>query len=211
MIQIKKRILDPMNHNRPAYSMKPVGLLYHTTNNWSKSAGDEMHAGYMETTSRVVSWHVTVDHDSATQHIPYNENAWHAGDGAKGFYNRNWLGLEIACNKINKGEPIDPETYDNAVDVAAQMMMETGVSQLAPHKIVYGKDCPHHSFFDHKTFEKDVQRTIQIRSHVQMDWKEKIMLRAMDDGLITQNHKADDPAPKWFVLQVIHNAMNGRK
>lgn len=41
------------------------------------------------------------------------------------------------------------------------------------------------------------------------DWKEAIMNRAREAGLIDKDaeHNADDPAPKWFVLDVILDAM----
>lgn len=149
----------PKGHrNRPGYPMKPKGLIFHTTNNWNKGATDEMHAEYMENTNRVVSWHETVDRDSCTQHIPHTENAWHAGDGGNGHYNRNWLGMEIACNSTPYGEKIDDETYNNAVRRAAEICKQYNFAwaQLQPHKIVYGKNCPHNTLFDHETFKKDV-------------------------------------------------------
>jgi len=35
-----------------------------------------------------------------------------------------------------------------------------------------------------------------------VDWKLKIMADAKEAGLIQEEHQADDPAPKWFVLTV---------
>lgn len=157
-MQIKKDILPEGHRNRPGYPMQPKGLLYHTTNNWTDGAGDEAHAEYMENTTRVVSWHETVDKDSATQHLPYDENGWHAGDGGRGHYNRNWLGMEIAAEAVDRGEPLDEATYKNAVERAAYFCekFNFGWDQLQPHKIVYGKDCPHHTLFNHDQFKRDV-------------------------------------------------------
>ncbi|MGP9042089.1 LysM peptidoglycan-binding domain-containing protein [Cytobacillus kochii] len=149
----------PKGHkNRPGYAMKPKGLLFHTTNNWSSSAGDEQHAEYMENTTRTVSWHETVDRDSCTQHIPHTENAWHAGDGSSGHYNRNWIGLEIACNSVKQGQKLDKATYNNAVQRAAEICDQYNFTwgQLQPHKIVYGKNCPHNTLFSHNKFKEDV-------------------------------------------------------
>lgn len=153
-----KDILPVGHRNRPGHPMKPKGLLYHTTNNWNKGAGDEMHAEYMENTNRVVSWHETVDKDSCTQHLPHNENGWHAGDGGNGYYNLNWLGMEISCEAVDRGQPLDKATYNNAVLRGAQICKEYGFGwgDLQPHKIVYGKDCPHHTLFDHNQFKRDV-------------------------------------------------------
>lgn len=167
MLEIRQRILPKGHRNRPGYSMKPVGLLFHTTNNWKDGAGDEMHAEYMENVKdRIVSWHVTVDKDSATQHLPFNENGWHAGDGANGHYNRNWIGLEIACEAVEEGELLDIATYINAVDVAAQIMMLHGwetADRIKPHYVVKGKNCPHNTLFDRNKFIQDVLSLIQER------------------------------------------------
>lgn len=163
----KKIDLLPKGHNnRPGYSMKAKGLIFHTTNNWSASAGDEMHAEYMENQkTRVVSWHQTVDRDSSTLHVPYNENAWHAGDGGKGHYNRNWIGLEIACNSVRQGQKLDAATYNNAVQIAADIVEahNFGWAQLQPHKIVKGKDCPHNTLFSHNQFKNDVFAEVAAR------------------------------------------------
>lgn len=157
-MRINKDYLPEGHRNRPGYAMKPVGLLFHTTNNWDDGAGDEMHAEYMENTDRVVSWHDTVDENSCTLHIPHNENAWHAGDGGSGHYNRNWIGMEIACEDVDRGQKLDKETYNNAVTRAAQICKEHGFGwgQLQPHNVVYGKNCPHDTLFDRNQFKKDV-------------------------------------------------------
>lgn len=166
MLVIRQDLLPKGHMNRPGYPMTPKGLMFHTTNNWRDGAGDEMHATYMYSGQRLASWHVTVDKDSATQHIPFNENAWHAGDGKNGKYNRGWIGLEIACEAVNEGEPLDRATYNNAVDVAAQIMMMHGwetEDKLEPHRIVYGKNCPHHTLFNADQFKKDVIAEIKRR------------------------------------------------
>ena len=149
----------PRGHrNRPGHPMKPKGLLFHTTNNWADGAGDESHGDYMESTDRVVSWHETVDKDSCTQHIPHSENAWHAGDGGAGHYNRNWIGMEIACEAVAPGQKLDRATYNNAVERAADIceMYDFGWEELQPHNIVYGKNCPHTTLFSREQFKKDV-------------------------------------------------------
>lgn len=154
----KQDLLPEGHRNRPGYAMKPKGLLFHTTNNWSDGTGDEAHAEYMESTTCVVSWHETVDKDSVTQHIPHSENAWHAGDGGSGHYNRNWIGMEIACEAVAPGQKLDKATYSNAVDRAAQICIRYGFGwdQLQPHKIVYGKNCPHDTLLGHNKFKEDV-------------------------------------------------------
>ena len=78
---IKEIYIPKGRHNRPGRTRKARGLLYHTTNNWSKGADAEAHANFLRNTNNYTSWHVTVDHDSAVQHLPFNESAYHAGDG----------------------------------------------------------------------------------------------------------------------------------
>lgn len=190
MLTIRQDLLPKGHRNRPGYHMDPVGLLFHTTNNWDDGSGDELHGKYMETTSRIVSWHVTVDKDSATQHIPFDENAWHAGDGASGYYNRNWIGLEIACEAVAPGQSLDRATYNNAVDAAAQIMMKYGwetEERLEPHNVVYGKDCPHHTLFDRESFKDDVLALIKNRE-AQQEQKENT--RRFSD--VSQKHWAAD-------------------
>jgi N-acetylmuramoyl-L-alanine amidase CwlA len=164
--EFRKDILPKGHRNRPGYPMDPKGLLYHTTNNWSDGAGDEMHAEYMEDTTRVVSWHDTVDKDSCTQHLPHNENGWHAGDGGDGYYNRNWLGMEIACEAVAPGEKLDAATYNNAVRRAADICEEYdfGWEDLQPHHVVYGKNCPHTTLFSRDQFKRDVFALIKKRN-----------------------------------------------
>lgn len=42
----------------------------------------------------------------------------------------------------------------------------------------------------------------------EMDWKETILQEAGEKGLIDPTqHNADDPAPKWFILKVVLNAI----
>ncbi|MCG7217347.1 phosphodiester glycosidase family protein [Paenibacillus mucilaginosus] len=166
MITIKQKFIPIGSPNRPGRRRKAQGVLFHTTNNWKDGAGDELHGEYMATVKdRVVSWHVTVDKDSATQHIPFDENAFHAGDG-NGMYNTYWIGVEIACEAVEPGEPLDLATYRNAVDVVAQIMLQEGFTsweQLQPHKVVYGKDCPHHTLFVHDRFKRDVFERMGIK------------------------------------------------
>lgn len=114
----------------------------------------------MRTTSSETGWHVTVDATEAIQHIPFNEMAYHAGDG-HGPYNTYWIGMEICVDRIKQGKSLDKETYDKAVETAAYIMKLNNLTELRPHKVVYGKDCPHHELFNHAKFEADVRRKMK--------------------------------------------------
>lgn len=221
MVEIKQKLLPAGHRNRPGYPMKPKGVLFHTTNNWKDGAGDEMHGEYMRNTERVVSWHVTVDKDSSTQHIPYNENAWHAGDGTNGQYNRNWIGVEIACEAVELGEPLDDATYRNAVEVVAKVMIAndlTDQKQLQPHAVVYGKDCPHHTLFNREQFKRDVfakMHELQTPKPYVPDWKKDAVQWLYDEGFLTGDDWKKDiekPLPLWaeaIILKRLFEKLKG--
>lgn len=195
-------------HNRPGRKMKPKGILYHATANWSPSADAEMHARYLVTTEKPVSWHVTVDHKKAIQHLPFDEISWHAGDG-NGEYNSNWIGVEICCNRVKYGQPLDKETYQNAVKVIAGLMKELGLTELKPHKVVYGKDCPHHTLFDHAQFEKDVREAMTEKKDDVSPWAREARDWAVSRG-ITDGTRPKDPATREEIWAMLYR-MNGGK
>lgn len=88
---------------RPANPMKAKYLTIHETANTARGANAEAHAKYLynqatKGTFRTASWHFTVDDKQIYQHLPTNENGWHAGDGG-GSGNRESIGIEIAVNQ----------------------------------------------------------------------------------------------------------------
>ncbi len=86
-VPLKEMIVPTGNENiRPGYAMKPKYITIHETDNYSVGANARNHAQYLYsqatgTTDRSASWHFTVDDKEIYQHLPLNENAWHAGDG----------------------------------------------------------------------------------------------------------------------------------
>lgn len=52
----------------------------------------------------------------------------------------------------------------------------------------------------------DIDKEV-LRVNKPDDWKTKIMQEALEKGLITEDHKPDDPAPKWFVCAVALNTV----
>lgn len=45
------------------------------------------------------SYHIAVDDKEAIQAIPFNRNAFHAGDGGNGTGNRKYIAVEICYSK----------------------------------------------------------------------------------------------------------------
>ena len=129
---------------RPGYHMTPKYITIHETDNTSVGAGARNHAQYLYNqavgnTNRAASWHFTVDDKEIYQHLPINENGWHAGDG-NGAGNRQSIAIEIAVNQDGDYN----KAVENAKKLAAHLMKETGVSlnNVVKHQKWSGKNCP---------------------------------------------------------------------
>lgn len=59
------------------YSMDPIGICIHNTAN-DASAKNEI--SYMKSNNNEVSFHVAVDDVESIQGLPFNRNAWAAGE-----------------------------------------------------------------------------------------------------------------------------------
>lgn len=140
MLQIIQDFIPKGNGNRPGYAMKPEYITIHNTANTSKGANALMHARYVKNPSTATSWHFTVDDTRAVQHLPLNENGWHAGDGAHGTGNRKSIGIEVCENSDGNFE----KAFDNAAQLVAKLMKDTGIpiTKVVPHKHWSGKQCP---------------------------------------------------------------------
>lgn len=134
------------------YAMVPKKVTVHETDN-NASANNEV--AYMIRNGNQTSFHVGIDEKEAVQGIPFNRNAWHAGDGGNGYGNRNTISFEICKNY----DPVRGTTnisgtqltaYNkakaNAVKVIAQIMIEQGISgtpsNVKTHQDWSGKLCP---------------------------------------------------------------------
>ncbi|MGX9931942.1 N-acetylmuramoyl-L-alanine amidase [Virgibacillus salarius] len=139
---IKDFIPKSQTNQRPGHSMKPKFLTVHGTANEKKGADAEMHSRYLHNGAggRVVVWHYTVDDKEIYQHIPTNENGWHAGDGENGTGNRRSIAIEICENSdgdFNKA-------VKNAQWLIKKLMKEHNIpiERVVPHKHWSGKNCP---------------------------------------------------------------------
>ncbi|HDR7647876.1 S-layer homology domain-containing protein [Bacillus mycoides] len=129
---------------RPQNYMSPKYITIHETDNTSVGAGARNHAQYLYNqavgnTDRAASWHFTVDDKEIYQHLPLNENGWHAGDG-DGPGNRESIAIEIAVNSDGNYS----KAVDNAKKLVAYLMKETGVpsNNIVKHQRWSGKNCP---------------------------------------------------------------------
>jgi N-acetylmuramoyl-L-alanine amidase len=142
-------------HNNP--TIEPKGLIVHTTANRKKGATALMHDAYYDNNSDRVSVQWTVDSDSAALSVPENMAAWHAGNRE---YNLSYIGMEICENNVVDNK-LDQATYDNAVDLAADILKRHGwgVDKMIQHRDVPGrewKNCPNKDLINWDKFNKDV-------------------------------------------------------
>lgn len=101
MVKIIQALIPKQHRNRPGNTMKPLYITVHNTSNSAKGANSASHAAFVARSSTGVSWHYTVDDQVIYQHLPLNENGWHAGDG-RGTGNMKSIGIEICENADGK-------------------------------------------------------------------------------------------------------------
>jgi N-acetylmuramoyl-L-alanine amidase len=128
--------------NRPGRSNPMKYITIHNTGNTGKGAGAKNHAAYVKSETAAnapVSWHYTVDDNDIYQHIPDNEDAFHAGDGT-GDGNRKSIGIEICMN--SDGDLL--KATDRAAELAAFLCgkYDIPVENVVQHNHWSGKNCP---------------------------------------------------------------------
>lgn len=142
MAQITQKFIPHGNKNRPGYSMTPKFITIHNTENTHLGADALNHAAFLNgDPASGVSWHFTADDKRIVQHLPLNENGWHAGDGKSGTGNRQSIGIEICENRDGNFE----QAVSNAIWLVAKLMREHNIpiGNVVPHKHWSGKQCPH--------------------------------------------------------------------
>lgn len=140
-MQIKQDFIPKNRSNRPGNPMNPTYITIHNTANTARGANAQMHARYVKNPLTHVSWHFTVDDsDTVYQHLPTNENGWHAGDGKNGTGNRRSIGVEI-CENMDGNQK---KANDHAVWLVQKLMKDHNIpiEHVVPHKRWSGKNCP---------------------------------------------------------------------
>ncbi|MEW3478788.1 N-acetylmuramoyl-L-alanine amidase, partial [[Clostridium] symbiosum] len=143
-VPIKQMFVPKGRKNRPGGANPCTYITIHETGNKATGADAEAHGAYVcgdSAEASRVSWHYTVDDDSIVQHIPDEERAYHAGDGANGPGNAKSIGIEICVNEDGDFE----KAKDNAASLVRLLMAEHGIPSLniKQHNNWSGKDCPH--------------------------------------------------------------------
>ena len=140
----KHNVPKGRQYGRPGYKLKdPFSCTTHNTGNEKAGADAEAHDRFLHG-GQAVSWHATADHDSIIEHMPLDEQAWHAGTNAG---NTSSLGIEI-CEypKTKAGRAKQKIATDNGAWWIALQHHKRGIrptrSTVRTHKSWSGKNCP---------------------------------------------------------------------
>ncbi len=122
------------------YKMTPKGICIHNTANDAPAKNE---VSYMKSNNNEVSYHIAIDDLEAIQVIPFDRNAWHAGDGGNGQGNRNYIAIEI-CYSESGGDRFIKAEKRAAKEVAA-VLKEYGwtINNVKKHQDFSNKYCPH--------------------------------------------------------------------
>jgi len=117
-------------------------ITIHETGNTSRGAGARNHANYLKGDAAAglpVSWHYTTDDREIYQHLPENEDAFHAGDGG-GNGNRQSIGIEICVNSDGDFQ----KAIDRTVELVAEICRRRSIpiENIRQHNSWSGKNCP---------------------------------------------------------------------
>lgn len=142
-ITIQQYIIPAGRRNRPGGSNPGTYITIHETGNSSAGADAEDHGKYLASSTgeaSLTSWHYTVDDHAIVQHLPDNETAYHAGDGATGPGNTTSIGIEICVNSDGDFE----KAKANAASLVRLLMAEHGIplANIKQHHDWNGKNCP---------------------------------------------------------------------
>lgn len=136
---IKDYVSSSKYKTKCPYAMTPQYITVHNTAN-NASAKNEV--SYMKNNNYKISYHVAIDDKYVVLAVPFNRNAWHAGDGM-GTGNLKSIGIEI-CYSKSGGSKFDKAEV-NAAKYIAKLLKEYGwsIKKVKRHKDWSGKDCPH--------------------------------------------------------------------
>ncbi|MBC5626077.1 N-acetylmuramoyl-L-alanine amidase [Clostridium sp. NSJ-49] len=135
------------------YKMTPKGICIHNTANDAPAKNE---VSYMKSNNNEVSYHIAIDDLEAIQVIPFDRNAWHAGDGGSGQGNRNYIAVEI-CYSESGGDRFIQAEKRAAKEVAA-LLKQYGwtINNVKKHQDFSNKYCPH------RTLDMGWQRFLNI-------------------------------------------------
>lgn len=122
------------------YTMIPEGICVHNSANDASAMAE---ISYMIGNDNKTSFHAAVDDYRIVTGLPFDRNAYHAGDGRSGKGNRKTIGIEI-CYSKSGGERFE-EAEDLAAAYIAYLLRQYGwgIEKVTKHQDYSGKYCPH--------------------------------------------------------------------
>lgn len=148
------------------YSLKaPYEMVaeYITVHNTYNDAPAKNEVSYMIGNNSSTSFHVAVDNVRVVEAIPFNRNAWHAGDGSNGTGNRKSIGIEI-CYSMSGGDRFD-DAEELAAEYIAMLLKERGwgIDRVKRHMDWSSKYCPHRTLdYGWERFLNKIRRYMDI-------------------------------------------------
>ncbi|WP_083314969.1 N-acetylmuramoyl-L-alanine amidase family protein [Nosocomiicoccus sp. HMSC059G07] len=161
---VDMRTPSSMYPYKSPYAMRPTSITVHNTGNVANARNE---VAYMNNNYNYVSYHVAIDEKEAVQAIPFNRNAFAAGDGiGLNSGNRTSIHIEICYSMDNGYSGAKSERYKKAEDNAALYIAHVlkqygwGIDRLKRHYDWSRKDCPHkmHATNSYQEFRRKVQR-----------------------------------------------------
>lgn len=138
---LKQKLIGESKYSiKCPYEMDAEFIVVHNTAN-DASAINEVN--YMANNAQKTSFHIAVDGKEAIQAIPFDRNAFHAGDGSTGDGNRKGIAIEI-CYSKSGGEKFE-KAKENAIEVIVDILKERNwdITHVRKHQDFSGKYCPH--------------------------------------------------------------------
>jgi len=142
------------------YEMKPEYITVHNTYNDASAMAE---ISYMLGNNLKTSFHAAVDDYRIVTGIPFNRNAWHAGDG-RGKGNMKSIGIEI-CYSKSGGKRFE-EAENLAAEYIAYLLKKYGwgIDKVKKHQDWSGKYCPHRTLdLGWKRFLKKIEKYLGIQ------------------------------------------------
>lgn len=179
--------------------------LYPGTLHWMQNPTAKASAHYLVTKTGLI-FQMVKDEDTAWTNGVVNKPNWALYDGT----NPNRYTLTIEHEGL-AGDALTEEQYQASLWLHKKLIEKWDIpvteDTIIGHYRIDGVNrvnCPGPNFPWKRLFE---DLSANKSEPLVVNWKEEIMIQATQAGLINSVHQADDPAPKWFVLAVVLNAL----
>lgn len=182
---------------RSGLYMSPTSITVHNPASPNNPTAEDL-TEYVDNYKGYKSWHLTVVSNKVFQELPFNEVAWHAGDGYNGPGNRSSISLEIFEDRISE---------ETGKVFIAHLMKEYGIPiwRIYPHRHWSGKDCP---AFTLKHWDKYVESIEEYYKEITKlpHWGKAHLDNLIGKGFINTPEAwtdFDEPATKAQILALI--------